>query len=342
MSESTAVAVREPASETHVSVWQSPASFEAAQRMASALVRSPMVPEAYRGIDNMGSALIALDIAQRTNSSPLMVMQNLHIIGGRPSWGASFIIAALNACGKFSPIRFRITDYGDQPVEFQEWTGSKAQGNLQKVKKTLTVRNKGCVAYCIEKATGEVLEGPEVTVAMAVAEGWYTKRDSKWPTMTDLMLRYRAAAFFGRLYAPDLLMGMQSDDEARDISDVDYVEVRDPSRGGNEQWPANEAALAAEKAAGDKPRRASRVAAAMATQQPEQAAAAKTEAPKVSSGRPAKSKDEPKPEPDRQPQPEPDHQQADTRAADDQGEPAGDYSGDEPDDDYTEQDGDHI
>ncbi len=326
MSESTAVAVREPASENHVSVWQSPASFEAAQRMASALVRSPMVPEAYRGVDNMGSALIALDIAQRTNSSPLMVMQNLHIIGGRPSWGASFIIAALNACGKFSPIRFRITDYGDQSVEFHEWTGSKSQGNLQKVKKTLTVRNKGCVAYCIEKATGEVLEGPEVTVAMAVAEGWYTKRDSKWPTMTDLMLRYRAAAFFGRLYAPDLLMGMQSDDEARDIGDVEYAEVKTVE-------PSPPAA-----AAPDKPRRASRVAAAMAAQPAEEA---KPEPAKVTSGRAAKPKDDPKQEPQRQQQPEPDRQQVD--AAADQGEPA-DYGDDEPEDgdDYAEQQGDHI
>ena len=35
--------------------------------------------------------------------------------------------------------------------------------------------------------------------------------------MPDLMLRYRAATFFGRLYAPDLLMGMQTADESMDI-----------------------------------------------------------------------------------------------------------------------------
>lgn len=31
------------------------------------------------------------------------------------------------------------------------------------------------------------------------------------------MFRYRAAAFFGRLYAPDILMGMQSADEVVDV-----------------------------------------------------------------------------------------------------------------------------
>jgi hypothetical protein len=35
------------------------------------------------------------------------------------------------------------------------------------------------------------------------------------------MFRYRAAAFFGRLYAPDVLMGMGTADEAEDISNAD-------------------------------------------------------------------------------------------------------------------------
>ena len=57
---------------------------------------------------------------------------------------------------------------------------------------------------------------------MATAEGWSTKAGSKWKTMPELMLRYRAATFFGRLYAPDLLLGMQTVEEARDI-EVDPV-----------------------------------------------------------------------------------------------------------------------
>jgi len=43
------------------------------------------VPENYRGETNMGNALIALDMANRMGISPLMVMQNLHVIEGRPS-----------------------------------------------------------------------------------------------------------------------------------------------------------------------------------------------------------------------------------------------------------------
>jgi len=55
---------------------------------------------------------------------------------------------------------------------------------------------------------------------MAAAEGWATKAGSKWKTMPELMLRYRAAAFFGRLYAPDILMGMQTAEEAVDVVSV--------------------------------------------------------------------------------------------------------------------------
>jgi len=52
---------------------------------------------------------------------------------------------------------------------------------------------------------------------MAKDEGWLGKQGSKWKTMPELMLMYRAAAFFGRLYAPDVTMGMQTTQEIADI-----------------------------------------------------------------------------------------------------------------------------
>lgn len=57
---------------------------------------------------------------------------------------------------------------------------------------------------------------------MAKKEGWSTKPGSKWQTMPDLMIRYRAAAFWGRLYASDLLLGIQSQEE---VVDVELVNV---------------------------------------------------------------------------------------------------------------------
>lgn len=184
-----------------ITAFSNAASFESAQRMALALVSSNIVPEQYRGKDNIGNAIVALEMAQRIGASPLAVMQNLNIIHGRPSWSSTFIIAALNSCGRFAPVRFEVTGEGD---------------------------DRSCIAWTTDK-TGERLEGPPASIAMAKAEGWYAKNGSKWKTMPELMLRYRAAAFFGRLYAPDVLNGMHATEEVEDAGTVRNVTARTES-----------------------------------------------------------------------------------------------------------------
>lgn len=162
-----------------------PAQFEHAQRIAKLLSSSDLVPNQYKG--NIANTMVALEMAHRMNASPLMVMQNLHIIHGRPSWGSSFIIASLNSCGRFGTLRFEST-----PTS--------------------------CKAVTTDKQSGTILEGPTVTMEMAKLEGWSEKPGSKWKTMPELMLKYRAAAFFGRLYAPEIMMGLYSADEVVDIA----------------------------------------------------------------------------------------------------------------------------
>jgi hypothetical protein len=119
-------------------------------------------------------------------------MQNLYIVHGRPAWSSQFLISCINASGKFSPLRYTMTGDGDA---------------------------RGCVAWAVD-ASGERLESPEITIGMAKAEGWYDKKGSKWQTMPDLMLRYRSATLFARLYCPELTMGMKADDEIIDITPV--------------------------------------------------------------------------------------------------------------------------
>jgi hypothetical protein len=41
--------------------------------------------------------------------------------------------------------------------------------------------------------------------------------------MPELMMRYRAASFFGKLYCPELLMGFQSQEEAIELSEAEYT-----------------------------------------------------------------------------------------------------------------------
>lgn len=208
-------------------------SFEFMQRTAKMFSSSSMVPAAYQAMATKGygdrqtvepnpsalaNCVIALDMSQRMNANPLMIMQNLHIIEGRPSWSSQFIIAAINNCGKFSPLRFDLQwmDEIDASYSTFDWVDRK---KVEK-KHSIRIKNARCVAWAIEKATGERLESAPVTMEMAVAEGWFGKNGSKWKSMPDLMMRYRSAAFFGRIYAPELLMGLPAADEVHDIVDV--------------------------------------------------------------------------------------------------------------------------
>lgn len=165
--------------------------FETGQRIAALLCASDLVPQHFR--ENLPNTMIALEMAARTGSSPLAVMQSMYVVNGTPGWRATFIISAINACGRFSPLRFEMSGTGDD----------------------LT-----CRAWALERATGEKLVGPPISVATARASGWYA-RNKAWQTMTELMLTYRAATLFGRIYAADVLMGMQSTDELNDIPPSD-------------------------------------------------------------------------------------------------------------------------
>ncbi|WP_454763322.1 hypothetical protein [Cupriavidus campinensis] len=210
-------------------------SFELMQRAANLLASSTLVPAAYRKViekldkygnvkesrenpNALANAVVALNMAQRMGADPLMVMQNLYIVEGRPSWSSQWIIAAINGSGRFSPLRFDIKVLGKKNVERTEtvWEG----GNRTSVTKKVDILDKVCIAWAIEKETGERLESPAVSIEMAVKEGWYTKNGSKWQTMDEVMLRYRTASFFGKLYAPELLMGLQTVEEAQDIIDL--------------------------------------------------------------------------------------------------------------------------
>ena len=180
-----------PAVSAPTSYFTDMTQFENGQRMAKLLCSSGLVPQQFR--NNIPDTLIALEMAARTGSSPLAVMQSMYVVHGRPSWSATFIIAAITSCGRFSPLRFEMTGEGDD----------------------LT-----CRAWAVERASGEALYGPPVSVATAKREGWFGKQGSKWQTMPELMLHYRAATLFGRIYAADVLMGMKADDELDDIGDA--------------------------------------------------------------------------------------------------------------------------
>ncbi|WP_232432012.1 recombinase RecT [Burkholderia ubonensis] len=258
-------------------------SFELMQRAANLLASSTLVPAAYRKTiektdrygnvtesrenpNALANAVVALNMAQRMGADPLMVMQNLYIVEGRPSWSSQWIIAAINGCGRFSPLRFEITPLGRKKVPYTsfEWKdGPNGRRVREERRQDVDIDDLVCIAWALERGSDTRLESPPVSIELAVKEGWYTKNGSKWQTMPEVMLRYRTASFFGKLYAPELLMGLTTVEEAADIVDINpdgsYSVNRttlDEMRAGRAQ-PADEVprTAAAEPAAstGDEP-----------------------------------------------------------------------------------------
>lgn len=169
-------------------------AFELMQRGAKLLASSTLVPKEYQG--NLPNCVIALNMAQRIGADPLLVMQNLYVVHGRPGWSAQFLIACFNQCGRFSAIRYR-------------WLANQAAGDEW-----------GCQAYAKELSTGEIIEGPVITIALSKKEGWYQKNGSKWQSIPQLMLMYRAAAWLVRTHAPEISMGLQTAEELGDVYDA--------------------------------------------------------------------------------------------------------------------------
>ena len=69
---------------------------------------------------------------------------------------------------------------------------------------------------------------------MANDEGWTSKNGSKWKTMPDVMIQYRAASFFGRMNCPDMIMGIYSQEEVLDMGELPtdgFALVVDPATG---------------------------------------------------------------------------------------------------------------
>lgn len=170
-------------------------SFNTGYKMAQILSASTIIPDTFKG--NVGNVMIAIDLAQRIHTNPLMIMQNMSVIYGMPSFSAKFLIACINASGLFAtPLRYEfVSEQGKD-----DW---------------------GCYAYAIDKQ-GEVLKGSTVTIRQAKIKGWYDKKGSNWQADPEQMLRYRAATRFQNAYCPEITCGLAVKE---DLEDGDYTEI---------------------------------------------------------------------------------------------------------------------
>lgn len=189
--------------------------FEATQRIAKMYAMSNFIPDSYKYRNGqpleqnvvLANCTIALEMATRMQANPLMVMQNLYIVHGQPAFSSKFLIACINASKRFSPLRYEFK--GEEGTDDYACRAIAYEANDTKHK--------------------EPLEGDWISMRMAKAEGWTSKKGNKWLSMPTQMLRYRAAAFWQRAYCPEISMGLLTAEEAQDAFAQTYEEVKQPS-----------------------------------------------------------------------------------------------------------------
>ena len=173
-----------------VSVYSDVNLYNNALKMAEGLAKSDLVPDNYKGKPE--SCLIAIDVARQIGArSPLFVMQNLFVVKGKPSWSGQYCDAIVRA--NFKKVKAELSGEGD---------------------------DRGCQVTAYDQ-NDNFCEGTRVTIIMAKQEGWFSKTGSKWQTIPDLMLQYRAFAFFARVHCPDKLLGIHDEFENVDISKIE-------------------------------------------------------------------------------------------------------------------------
>lgn len=174
-------------------MWNDTKMMNTAWKMGGMLAKSAIVPQNYRG--KVEDCVIAIDIGNRLGISPIVVMQNSQVVQGNFTWKGSACRAFIDGCGKFKDSEY--VEVGERGMD--DW---------------------GIYLQATNTRTGKVVKGATVTIRMAKDEGWMNKNGSKWKTMPEQMLRYRAATFFARSECPEVLMGFQTNDEIEDVKGV--------------------------------------------------------------------------------------------------------------------------
>lgn len=167
--------------------------FALDQRVGQALCQSMFFPKDLRG--DLGAAMIVSDLSKRMDVSPMEIAQNIYLVYGNPSFSSKYMAARLNSSGCI---------LGSLDIIFSE-------------------DRKSCHAEAVDAVTGKTKKGMIVTMKMAEKEGWSTKKGSKWVTMPELMLGYRAQSFFINTYYPQVTYGMRTLEELEDIGDSNIL-----------------------------------------------------------------------------------------------------------------------
>jgi hypothetical protein len=190
----TSIQIKQEIPETSIQIRQEPQSelgaererFEFLQRQAVAFAKSTLVPDAYQG--NVANCFVALNFARRLNLDPLVFMATSYIVKGKPGIEGKLVIALINSRGPYpGGVQWEMSGSGDSRAATA--FGIREDGRRDEF---------------------------TVTYKQAKDAGW-TEKNPNWRNLPDLMLHYRSATFLARTYFPELILGLEVEDERVDI-----------------------------------------------------------------------------------------------------------------------------
>lgn len=162
-----------------------PQSFGELVQFAQMAAKSSMVPQQYKGQPE--SIMLAIQMGSELGLAPMQSLQNIAVINGRPSvWGD----AVIGLCRQ-SPV-------------------------CQDIIETIAGDGDGMIATCIARRVGSEPVPRSFSVDDAKKAGLWGK-SGPWQQYPRRMLQMRARGFAVRDAFPDILRGLITAEEARDL-----------------------------------------------------------------------------------------------------------------------------
>jgi RecT family len=164
-----------------------PQTFEEAYRIANAVHRAGMAP---KGFNSAEMCMIAIMHGAEIGIPPMLSLQRIAVVNGRPTLWGDGVIALVRASGLCEYIDEEVIGEGDKRI-----------------------------AVCRTKRKGEAKEiSRKFSVADAKTAGLWGK-SGPWTQYPERMLQMRARAFAMRDAYPDAMGGMYLKEEADDFED---------------------------------------------------------------------------------------------------------------------------
>lgn len=172
-------------------------AYRGQYKIAMQYAKSDLVPPIFKGKPE--NVIIAMGLSEKIGIDLFTIMQNLTIVKGKIGWTGSFCKVLIERTRKYKDIEY-------------VFVGEKGKDDY------------GCYLQATQKSNGKVVKGTVVDMAMVKAENWIS--NPKWKSMPQQMLSYRAASFFARLYCPEALSGIYTQEENEDITQ-EVQEIQD-------------------------------------------------------------------------------------------------------------------